>query len=448
MADLEVPPTSMTDRREGCHDTNTRLLPEGWEIIRLGNIARLRSESTKPERAAHLRYVGLEHLDSGDPALHRYGKASEVRSSKSRFYPGDVLYGKLRPYLDKAVLVDQEGICSTDILVLSSTENVIPEFLSYLLHTKPFVDHAVATTAGVNHPRTSWSSIREFLHPLPPLPEQRVITHVLRTVQEARRNTEQVIASARELKRSLRNHLFTYGPVPMDEAERVPLKESGIGPVPEHWEVVKLGDVIKRGGGSVQTGPFGSLLHASDYVPDGTPFVMPKDLSPDGRIFHRGDAKVSIKDFQRLSRYHLEPGDLLVARRGEIGRRGLVTENESGWVCGTGCLRVRPGMLLQPLFLSQILGMRFARNWLEGHAVGTTMLNLNTQILSAMPIPLPPMDEQKQIAEMVTTVVEKIVVEENRKQVLDVLLKTFLHDLMTGKVRVKDLELEKIEEMV
>lgn len=243
-------------------------------------------------------------------------------------------------------------------------------------------------------------------------------------------------------------HLFTYGPVPVEEAEQVPLKETEVGSVPEQWEVVKLGDVIDRGGGSVQTGPFGSLLHASDYVPDGIPFVMPKDLSQDGRIVHQGDARVSGKDFQRLNRYHLKLGDLLVARRGEIGRRGLVTEDESGWVCGTGCLRVRPGMVLQPLFLSQILGMEFARNWLEGHAVGTTMLNLNTQILGAMPIPLPSMVEQVEIAETVTTVDEKIAAEESRKQTLTILFKTLLRNLMTGKVRVNDLDLSEVEEVV
>jgi type I restriction enzyme S subunit len=205
----------------------------------------------------------------------------------------------------------------------------------------------------VNQASVSLARLRSVRFPLPSFEEQRAIAHVLRTVQEAKEATEEVIAATRELKRSLMRYLFTYGPVPGDEAERVPLNETEIGPAPEHWDVHNLGDVVEKGGGSIQTGPFGSLLHASDYVSYGIPFVMPKDLSQDGYIVRQGDARISAEDIQRLNRYRLKPGDLLVARRGEIGRRDLVTEEESGWVCGTGCLRVRPGSVLHSPLGSQ-----------------------------------------------------------------------------------------------
>ena len=165
---------------------NMANLPKHWKNVQLKEIASLRRENIKPEDALYSSYVGLEHIDSGESQLKRWGDAAEVKSAKSRFYPDDVLYGKLRAYLDKAVIAEMEGICSTDILVITANSKTLPRFLVYLLHTHPLISHAVATSTGVNHPRTSWNSLGQFTFALPPLPEQRAIAHVLQTIQEAK----------------------------------------------------------------------------------------------------------------------------------------------------------------------------------------------------------------------------------------------------------------------
>jgi type I restriction enzyme S subunit len=139
----------------------------------------------------------LEHIEPGNIRIQRWGKADDVRSLKTAFQQGDVLYGKLRPYLDKAVLAERDGICSTDILVIRAQSNLLPEFLAYLLHTSQFIAYAISTTTGVNHPRTSWKALQKFPIPFPPLSEQREIARMLQAV-DAKIAAEQTRRAALE----------------------------------------------------------------------------------------------------------------------------------------------------------------------------------------------------------------------------------------------------------
>ena len=184
-------------------------IPESWEVVQLQEIANLRRENVKPEDNQNLNFVGLEHIDSGDSTLKRWGDASEMKSAKNHFYPDDVLYGKLRSYLDKAVIAETEGICSTDILVFTANSKTVPRFLVYLLHTEAFVNHAVVTSTGISHPRTSWDSLGKFTFALPPLPEQRAIAHVFQAIDEKTAALEQEAQHLDELFHAMLDELMT-----------------------------------------------------------------------------------------------------------------------------------------------------------------------------------------------------------------------------------------------
>lgn len=180
------------------------------------------------------------------------------------------------------------------------------------------------------------------------------------------------------------------------------------------WARVKLGEVcIDKG---IQTGPFGSQLHRSDYSETGTPVVMPVDLV-DGSISTKRIARVSDDHVRRLARHKLRLGDIVYSRRGDVGRCARVTAAEEGWLCGTGCLRVSGDpKKVCPDFLYYALSNPEVVGWVQRHAVGATMPNLNTKILESIPFVLPSsLIEQERIVEILGAY-DKLI-ENNRKQI-------------------------------
>lgn len=153
---------------------------------------------------------------------------------------------------------------------------------------------------------------------------------------------------------------------------------------------------------SIQTGPFGSQLHQSDYSEKGTPVIMPKNMV-EGKISESGIACVADIHVQRLKRYKVKIGDVIYSRRGDVGRCALIGEKEDGWLCGTGCLKVEldKEKVLAP-FLFYILQRQDSVGWVESHAVGSTMPNLNTGILAKLPVKIPEISVQHRIASILS----------------------------------------------
>lgn len=175
---------------------------------------------------------------------------------------------------------------------------------------------------------------------------------------------------------------------------------------------VKLGDVCA----DIQTGPFGAQLHQSDYSKTGTPVCMPVNLV-DGSVSENGIARVSDEHVERLGRYKVKTGDLLYARRGDVGRGSLVGPAENGWLCGTGCIKVSPDPdKVDSRYLFYLTSLPETVAWLVNHAKGTTMLNLNTGILASLPLEIEEnLETQQRIAGVLSAYDELI--ENNRKQI-------------------------------
>ncbi len=169
------------------------------------------------------------------------------------------------------------------------------------------------------------------------------------------------------------------------------------------WKEVRLGDIA-----DVQTGPFGSQLHKSDYIAEGIPCIMPTNIGPHLNFIVDGIAHVSEVDANRLSRHLTEIGDIIYARRGDIEKCAYVTTNEEKWLCGTGCLKIRCNNEVNSRFIAYLLSTAECKKWITGNAVGTTMLNLSKGILSNLPLLVPSHEDQRRIASILSSLDRKI----------------------------------------
>jgi type I restriction enzyme S subunit len=215
---------------------------------------------------------------------------------------------------------------------------------------------------------------------------------------------------------------------------------SETGRLPQGWQFTTLGAEAQRHGGRIQTGPFGSQLHASDYVAEGVPVVMPQDLS-NRRVSTARVARIKESYAVRLSRHRLEVGDIIYSRRGDVERHAQISIREAGWLCGTGCLLVRMGPLWpSPAFISLALDRPETRAWISQHAIGATLPNLNTGILSAVPLIVPTESLLQAFTSVADPIEQLISANNDQSHSLAIIRDTLLPRLISGKLRVPEAE--------
>jgi len=390
-------------------------IPAEWNVSTLDDVMAVRSEITQPSAKGQIKYVGLEHIDSGNPKLKRWGTEAEVRSSKAKFSVGNILYGKLRPYLDKVVLAEWEGICATDILVFRAKEGESsPEYLVNLLHTDVLLNHAISTTTGVNHPRTSWHALKRFEFGLPPLPEQRTIAAILFKIQQAIETQEKIIERTKELKKSLMAKLFTEG------LQGEELKETEIGLMPKSWRVVKLGEVSQRRIETVNP------LEHEDEIYIGLEHIE----SGTTRLKNHGYASEV-----RSSKNRFFKGDVLYGKlRPYLDKSVLVDEDGMS----SSDILVFTGVRASSQFLVHLV---HTASFLK-HAIATTTgvnhPRTSWDALSRFAFGLPTREEQGEICKVLNALDDKVELAERKAASLRPLFKSMLHQLMTGQVRVNN----------
>lgn len=401
---------------EGFKMTELGPLPEEWEVKRLGDVACF--ETGKRMKGGALESgevlsLGGEHIgdfgnfDMSNPKYISRGFFEDLK--KGRLGAGDVVIckdgaktGKLA-YI-KNVHTKYMAVNEHVFIIRSKSSQILfNQFMFFFMFSDFGQDQVREAYHGLIGGITN-NDISSFQISLPPLPEQKAIAGVLSTIQKAVETQDKIITAMRELKKSLMRHLFTYGPVPPSEAERVPLKEAEIGLVPEHWEVKQLADIA-------------TLQRGKD---------LPKQNQVPGQYPVIGSSGVM--------GYHNEyvcvgPG-VVTGRSGSIGKLSYVEEKY--WPHNTG-LYVKDLHGNNPKFIYYLLHLLDFKKYATGVSVPT----LNRNFIHSALLPLPSLSEQREIADIMTMVDKKIETEDKRKAALQTLFKTMLHLLMTGKVRVK-----------
>ena len=323
-------------------------------------------EKVKADDIDTSTYIGLEHLDPGCLHVSRWGSAVPIKGDKIVMHEGDVLFGKRNAYLRRAAIAPHDGAFSAHGMIFRPREAVVDkDFFPLFIASDYFFDTAIRISVGSLSPTVNWSDLKNQEFELPDLDTQRKLAKVLWSLNDTKEAYKKLIAATDELVKSQFMEMFG-DPV---------TNEKG-------WPIVRLDSVA-----DIRIGPFGSLLHKEDYIEGGHALVNPSHII-DGKIVPDQELTVSDEKYNLLSTYQLEKGDVVLGRRGEMGRCAVVTV--SGMLCGTGSMIIRPNGKIRPYFLQRMLASPSFRKVIENKAVGVTMMNINVPIVSSLMLPLLP----------------------------------------------------------
>jgi type I restriction enzyme S subunit len=422
-------------------ETEIGLIPVDWDVIPLAKVVSLSRKPRSLDLSAYeaIPFVPMELIPDNGVLVESYipKQPSEIRSG-TYFERGDILLAKITPSFEngKQGITDNIptpfGYATTEVYPLQPRPNQLDRMFlfHYLKMSNVRAQIAGKMEGTTGRQRVPKRVIETHPIPLPPLPEQRRIAHVLNTIQREIAAQDALIAAAREVKRSLMQRLFTYGP----GAEPASTKETEIGEIPEHWEVVQLGKVAK-----IRYG----LGQPPQQDETGVPMIRATNIKR-GRIFSEELLRIQVDSIPRTRDPFLKAGDIIVVRSGAYtGDVAMVTHEWEGCIAGYDLI-VSPSNQMVSAFCTQYLLGDQAQTYFKSQSTRSAQSHINSRELADTLIPIPALSEQHAITHILSTVDRKIAAEEQRKAALQALFKSMLHQLMTGQLRLtQDLETQR-----
>ncbi|MBR3579193.1 MAG: restriction endonuclease subunit S [Bacteroidales bacterium] len=310
-----------------------------------------------------------------------YGATGQVGLIDEYLTDGEyVLVGEdgapfLEPFKNKSYIIRGKAWVNNHAHILSGKKDVLSnQYLNYFLNSFDYRNYVNGTTRL----KLTQGNLTQIPIPLPPLPTQHAIVSRIETLFAELDKAVQHLRTAQQQLKTYRQAVLNHW-LNNDDGK---------------WEMVKLGEVAEK----IQIGPFGTQLHKSDYINGGIPLINPMHIS-NNKIQPDKSFSVSEEKYKELSNYYLQKDDVILGRRGEMGRCAVVSENEDGMLCGTGSLYIRGGSAFCADYLCKLLSSQKIVMYFENASSGTTMSNLNRGIIENCEIPLPPLTDQHRIVQ-------------------------------------------------
>lgn len=342
-----VKASSVMDIRDGTHDS-PKYIETGIPLVTSKNLV-----------AGSIDYQSCQYISEED----------HIAISKRSFVDnGDILYAMIGTIGNPVIVEKKMDFAIKNVALFKfNNESIFNRYVYHFLNSDVATRQLLKQSRGGTQKFVSLGNLRDLEIPLPPLAEQKRIAAILDKADAIRRKRQQAIKLADEFLRSV--FLDMFGD---------PVSN------PKGWEVKSLKDISR-----IQIGPFGTQLHKEDYVQGGIPLINPTHIVK-GHIVPKDDLTITAEKHASLSEYHLDIGDIIMGRRGEMGRCAIVGENEKGWLCGTGSLFIRPnktGVFSE--YLNKLLASDAIKTHLESESQGATMPNLNKTIVGNIQVPVP-----------------------------------------------------------
>ena len=412
-------------------------VPEHWTTVRLKSSMNNIVEQTTERRGSDL-YVALEHVESWTGRLRHAGLDVSFDSQVKYFRSGDILFGKLRPYLAKVARPTSDGVCVGEFLVLRPRHsNATAPYMEQLLRSKPIIDAVNSSTFGAKMPRAEWQFMGGMAIVHPPPPEQaaivRYLDHADRRIRRYIRAKQKLVKLLEEQKQALIHQAVTRGLDP-----NVRLKPSGVewlGDVPEHWEVVALKRVLRQlVDCEHKTAP---AVGESDYR------VVRTTAVRYGRLRWKGTYCTTGTAFRGWTKRGLpEPGDVIFTREAPAGEACVVPT-------GTAVCLGQRTVLMKPQkdeydshFLVHMIYAGPPRDRVRLASQGSTVGHFNMDDIGWMQVLKPPFSEQLRLVKAIsdqTRVLELAVTRaESEISLLREYRTRLIADVVTGKLDVRE----------
>ena len=363
-------------------------LKPGWKMVKFGDIAQNVAVRVDPADAKTDVYVGLEHLDPSTIHLRQWGHPTDVTGQKLAFKKGDVIFGRRRAYQRKLAVAEFDGICSAHAMVVrAKPKMILPEFLPFFLQSDMFMERAIEISVGSLSPTINWKTLKVQEFSLPPIDEQKRIAEILWAADEAFNQHQQSNDNLMSVKRTLLNRLTVRG------IGQHATQHTRLGEIPVQWRLATVEDVtsICQYGLSIPLNESGQypILRMMNY--------------DDGRII-ANDLKYVDLDDADFNSFKVHKGDILFNRTNSaelVGKVGIF-DLEGDYVFASYLVRLRADEnQILPDFLNYYLNSGLGQRRLLAYATpGVSQTNISAGNLKKVLVPLPPMEEQKQIVEV------------------------------------------------